>query len=60
MHIIFFGKTLLDRKCMSVIVENDQNEIWLYTKGAESTIIPRCATGPTQETLKHVTDFALV
>jgi len=45
---------------MSVIVENDKGEIWLLTKGAETAIIPRCDSGPCQETMKHVVDFALV
>lgn len=55
MHLNF-----ADRKCMSVIAENSAGEIWLLTKGAESSIIPKCDTGPTHETLKHVMDYALV
>jgi phospholipid-transporting ATPase len=32
-----------DRKRMSVVLENDHNKkIYIYTKGAESTIFPRC------------------
>ncbi|ODN03513.1 putative phospholipid-transporting ATPase IF [Orchesella cincta] len=56
MHLEFDA----DRKCMSVIVENSKGELWLLTKGAESSIIPKCDDGPTQHTLKHVTDYALM
>lgn len=45
---------------MSVIIENSKGEIWLLTKGAESSIIPKCDQGPAEDTLKHVMDFALV
>lgn len=54
------NKTISDRKCMSVIVKNDKGEIWLYTKGAESSIVPKCDAGPSNQTLEHVMDFALV
>ncbi|CAL8134314.1 unnamed protein product [Orchesella dallaii] len=49
-----------DRKCMSVIVENSKGEKWLLTKGAESSIIPKCDHGPTHEVLKNVMDYALM
>lgn len=45
---------------MSVIVESTKGEMWLLTKGAESSIIPKCISGPSKDTLKHVLDFALV
>ncbi|KAF4520666.1 hypothetical protein B566_EDAN006342 [Ephemera danica] len=47
-----------DRRRMSVVVKDHENHIWLVCKGAESTIIPLCSTGPKSETLKHVGDFA--
>ncbi|CAG7720170.1 unnamed protein product [Allacma fusca] len=49
-----------DRKCMSVIVENQKGEVWLLCKGAESTIIPRCDTGPSEEVMKSVIEFAMI
>jgi phospholipid-translocating ATPase len=49
-----------DRKCMSVIVENEKGEIFVMTKGAETSLIPRCDTGPIQDVNKHVLTFAMV
>ncbi|CAG7723622.1 unnamed protein product [Allacma fusca] len=49
-----------DRKCMSVILENQKGEIWLLCKGAESTIIPRCDAGPAEEVMKSVIEFAMI
>ncbi|CAL8114228.1 unnamed protein product [Orchesella dallaii] len=49
-----------DRKCMSVIVENSKGEKWLLTKGAESSIVPKCDHGPTHEVLKNVMDYAMM
>ena len=49
-----------DRKCMSVVIENSKGEIWLLIKGAESSLIPKCDSGPGQETMKHIVEFALV
>lgn len=48
-----------DRKRMSVIVQDEDGQIWLYCKGAESTVIPLTEAGPTNVTLQHVADFAL-
>ena len=56
-----------DRKIMSIIVKNTQSdEIWLISKGAESSIIPRCRIDSKkdeilcQTTLKHINDYAMV
>ncbi|GFG30600.1 hypothetical protein Cfor_10512 [Coptotermes formosanus] len=48
-----------DRKRMSVIVQDKDGQIWLYCKGAESSIIPLTEAGPVHDTLQHVADFAL-
>ena len=45
---------------MSVIVEDEEGCIWLFCKGAESSVIPLCNSGPINETLKHVSEFAIV
>lgn len=45
---------------MSVILETKDGEIWLLTKGAESTILPKGVSGPIEETYKHVDQFAEV
>jgi len=45
---------------MSVILENAQGEIWLFTKGAESSILPRGVSGPILESNQHVDQFAQV
>lgn len=50
-----------DRKRMSVIVMDKNGQIWLYTKGAESHVLPLCNTRSSQlvaQTQKHVNDFA--
>jgi magnesium-transporting ATPase (P-type) len=45
---------------MSVVVQDKDGQIWLYCKGAESSVIPLTEEGPIHETLQHVADFALV
>lgn len=50
---------------MSTIVRDAKGEIWLYTKGAESHVLPLCQTTPSQSelikiTLKHIDDFAKI
>jgi magnesium-transporting ATPase (P-type) len=45
---------------MSVVVQDRDGQIWLYCKGAESSVIPLTEAGPINDTLKHVADFALV
>lgn len=45
---------------MSVIIEDDEGNIILYCKGAETSVIPQVKKGPKEVTLKHVADFAMV
>jgi phospholipid-translocating ATPase len=50
-----------DRKRMSVIVMDKNGQIWLYTKGAESHVLPLCSTkysNMIQQTNNHINDFA--
>ncbi|XP_053678428.1 phospholipid-transporting ATPase IF [Anopheles nili] len=48
-----------DRKRMSIIVRDTYGQIWLYTKGAESHVLPLCAFSPLIETTqKHIDEFA--
>jgi phospholipid-translocating ATPase len=50
-----------DRKRMSVIVRDKNDEIWLYTKGAESHVLPLCtktSSHMTNTTQKHINEFA--
>ncbi|GAB6027859.1 hypothetical protein CHUAL_002077 [Chamberlinius hualienensis] len=49
-----------DRKMMSVIVQDPSGQIYLYSKGAETSIISRSEDGPREETLKHVTEYAML
>ncbi|XP_042236307.1 phospholipid-transporting ATPase IF-like isoform X2 [Homarus americanus] len=55
-----------DRKCMSVVVrEEASGRIWLLTKGAESSVLRRCADAAHQQplhdtTLAHIDDYALL
>lgn len=51
-----------DRKRMSVIVKDNKGQIWLYTKGAESHVLPLC-NGATpsrliESTQQHINEFA--
>ena len=48
------------RKRMSVIVRYPSGKIMLVTKGAESSVLPRCVTGPVKETNTHIDQYALV
>ncbi|XP_055617498.1 phospholipid-transporting ATPase IF isoform X2 [Toxorhynchites rutilus septentrionalis] len=50
-----------DRKRMSVIVRDVQSQIWLYTKGAESHVLPLCTRTPSGliiSTQRHINEFA--
>jgi phospholipid-translocating ATPase len=50
-----------DRKRMSVIIRNRLGEIWLYTKGAESHVLPLCTNTESQltnTTQHHINEFA--
>lgn len=50
-----------DRKRMSVIVMDKFGQIWLYTKGAESHVLPLCNTKSAHVSIltqKHINDFA--
>ncbi|XP_055682431.1 phospholipid-transporting ATPase IF isoform X2 [Lutzomyia longipalpis] len=58
LHVLEFTS---DRKRMSVIVRDQKGQIWLYTKGAESHVLPLCDKTPRQlitETQNHINDFA--
>ena len=48
------------RKRMSVIVRYPCGKIMLVTKGAESSVLPRCVRGPVEMTNKHIDQYALV
>lgn len=45
---------------MSVIIEDSKGQIWLLSKGAETSIMSKADSGPMKPTLKHIVDFALV
>lgn len=45
---------------MSVIVKDSSGDIWLYCKGADSTVLPLIAEGKKQEAIVHITDFSMV
>ncbi|OXA51467.1 probable phospholipid-transporting ATPase IF [Folsomia candida] len=50
-----------DRKCMSTIIQDELGTCYMFSKGAESSILPKC-TKSSQTlidlTANHVTDFA--
>lgn len=47
---------------MSVVVQDKNRQLWLYTKGAESHVLPLCTGTPdrslVQKTQDHVDEFA--
>ncbi|EDW00129.1 GH12697 [Drosophila grimshawi] len=58
LHVLEFTS---DRKRMSVIVRDEANKKWIYTKGAESYVFPLCANssaGLVSKTDGHISDFA--
>ena len=48
------------RKRMSVIVEYPSGVVMLVTKGAESSVLPRCVSGPVNSTNTHIDQWALL
>uniref|UniRef100_A0A8C5T8B3 Phospholipid-transporting ATPase n=1 Tax=Malurus cyaneus samueli TaxID=2593467 RepID=A0A8C5T8B3_9PASS len=57
LHVLEFDP---NRRRMSVIVESPSGEKLLFTKGAESSILPRSKSGEIDKTRIHVDEFALV
>ncbi|XP_071160148.1 phospholipid-transporting ATPase IF-like isoform X4 [Mytilus edulis] len=55
LHVLEFDPT---RKRMSVIIKNEEGEVYLLCKGAESAILDRVIEGEKQITLQHVNEFA--
>ncbi|XP_063428807.1 phospholipid-transporting ATPase IF-like isoform X5 [Mytilus trossulus] len=55
LHVLEFDPT---RKRMSVIIKNEEGEVYLLCKGAESAILDRVIDGEKQITLQHVNEFA--
>lgn len=47
-------------KWFCVLFFSSLGKIWMICKGAESTIIHKSTSGPKDEVLQHVNDFAVV
>lgn len=45
---------------MSVLVKDSAGDYWLYSKGADSTMLPIIIEGKINEVITHVTDFSMV
>ncbi|XP_069928561.1 phospholipid-transporting ATPase IF isoform X3 [Oryctolagus cuniculus] len=56
LHVLEFDS---DRRRMSVIVQAPSGERFLFAKGAESSILPKCIGGEIEKTRIHVDEFAL-
>ncbi|KAK2497659.1 hypothetical protein MC885_019972 [Smutsia gigantea] len=56
LHVLEFDS---DRRRMSVIVQAPSGEKFLFVKGAESSILPKCIGGEIEKTRVHVDEFAL-
>ncbi|XP_068960896.1 phospholipid-transporting ATPase IF isoform X1 [Petaurus breviceps papuanus] len=56
LHVLEFDS---DRRRMSVIVQSPSGEKLLFSKGAESSILPNCVGGEIEKTRIHVDEFAL-
>ncbi|KAK3926702.1 putative phospholipid-transporting ATPase IF [Frankliniella fusca] len=48
-----------ERKRMSVIVRDPSNQIWLFCKGAESTVLPLVTHGQKTRTIDCMQEFAM-
>ncbi|XP_058978173.1 phospholipid-transporting ATPase IF [Musca domestica] len=58
LHVLEFTS---DRKRMSVIIKDENNVKWIYTKGAESYVFPLCnnqSADMVTKTDAHISDFA--
>ncbi|EDW65626.1 phospholipid-transporting ATPase IF [Drosophila virilis] len=56
LHVLEFSS---ERKRMSIIVRDESGQIWLYTKGAEASVLPRCKkTSPIAQTDVQITEYA--
>jgi len=56
LHVLEFSS---ERQRMSVIVRDQSDRIWLYSKGAESAIFPRCKASPlVEQTDAQITKYA--
>ena len=51
---------LIERKRMSVIIQDSSEDIWLYCKGADTSIFPLIVNGNIQEASTQVSDFSMV
>ncbi|XP_014638638.1 PREDICTED: probable phospholipid-transporting ATPase IF isoform X1 [Ceratotherium simum simum] len=56
LHVLEFDS---DRRRMSVIVQAPSGEKFLFAKGAESSVLPKCIGGEIETTRIHVDEFAL-
>ncbi|XP_063979096.1 phospholipid-transporting ATPase IF isoform X2 [Diachasmimorpha longicaudata] len=61
--VLFFTKLEIleftsDRKRMSVIVEDSAGDLWLYSKGADTEMLPLIADGKVREAKIHLADFS--
>lgn len=55
LHVLEFDS---DRKRMSVVVRDRRGAVRVVTKGAESSVLPRCDSGPAEATARHIDDYA--
>jgi len=56
LHVLEFSS---ERQRMSVILRDQSGTIWLYSKGAESAIFPRCRASPrVEQTDGQITKYA--
>lgn len=45
---------------MSVIVKDNADDLWLYCKGADTSILPLIIEGDVETAVAHVKDFSMV
>ncbi|XP_078052193.1 phospholipid-transporting ATPase IF, partial [Augochlora pura] len=61
--VMFFQKMDIleftsERKRMSIIVKDDNDDYWLHCKGADSAVLPLIVSGKVNEAINHVADFS--
>lgn len=56
-HVLEFSS---ERRCMSVVVEDEAGTVWLLCKGAEVALFPKTTQGSLEAAQKHVDQFAVL
>jgi phospholipid-transporting ATPase len=56
LHTIQFTS---ERRMMTVVVQSGEGDVFIFSKGADSSVIPKCTSGPIDETIQTVQNFSV-